>query len=240
MRHPCIVKFIGINYGDSSHPPSIFLSLEPSSLEKAIQLHELTNEDKNRIVVEIVLGMRYIHSNKLMHRDLKPDNILLSQNKHVRISDFGLAKEEDLTISQSKGVGTLRFMAPELFEVDEDNERIRKYNNKVDVYSFGIILIYIVTEKYPTHNLRNILNGVLPKLPSTVIPWVVELVHRCLQSSPNNRPTFNEIFEILKSHDFDLFNERNSTKPRPTQVKSRQEIEHRILKITAFEYQHTH
>ena len=89
--------------------------------------------------------MRYIHSNNLIHRDLKPDNILLSHSKHVRISDFGLTKENDLTFSQSKGVGTLRFMAPELFEVDENNERIQRYNNKVDVYSFGIILIYIVT-----------------------------------------------------------------------------------------------
>ena len=137
LRHPCIVRIVGFDYGDSSHPPSIFLSLEPSSLENSIQRHELTNEDKNRITVEIVLGMRYIHLNNLIHRDLKPSNILLSQNKHVRISDFGLAKEEDIETSQSKGVGTLRFMAPELVdEEDEENEQQERYTNKVDFYSF--------------------------------------------------------------------------------------------------------
>ncbi|WP_304523318.1 protein kinase domain-containing protein, partial [Bacteroides acidifaciens] len=66
-----------------------------------------------------------------------PSNILLSQNKHVRISDFGLAKEEDIETSQSKGVGTLRFMAPELVdEEDEENEQQERYTNKVDFYSF--------------------------------------------------------------------------------------------------------
>ena len=47
LRHPRIVEIIGIDYGESLHPPSIFLTLEPSSLEKAIRKHELTNEESN-------------------------------------------------------------------------------------------------------------------------------------------------------------------------------------------------
>ena len=167
---------------------------------------------------------------------MKPSNILLSQNKHVRISDFGLAKEEDIETSQSKGVGTLRFMAPEL--ADEEDEQYGRYTNKVDVYSFGIILIYIVSEQYPKYNMRKKLTGVLPTLPSTIVPWVAKLIGRCLQLSPNDRPTFNDIFEVLKSHDFDLFNETKPTKPTMQQRKMKEEIEQRILKIEAFEYQH--
>ena len=237
LRHPCIVRIHGFDYGDSSHPPSIFLSLEKNSLEKSIQKHQLTNEEKNRITIEIVLGMRYIHRNNNMHRDLKPANILLSQNKHVRISDFGLAKEEDFQASQSKGIGTLRFMAPELFPNEEENEKER-YTNKVDVYAFGIVLIYIVTDEYPKYNMAKVLTGELPQLPSTVCPWVVELIHQCLQLSANDRPTFNDIFEILKSHDFDLFAESNPSEPTIQQRKSKEKIERRILKIEAFEYQH--
>lgn len=67
LRHPCIARIIGVNYGNSSHPPSIFFPFEPSSLEKSIQNHTLTNAEKNRITVEIVLAMMYIHSNKLIH-----------------------------------------------------------------------------------------------------------------------------------------------------------------------------
>lgn len=89
------------------NPPSMLLSLEPNSLEQAIQHKVLNNHQKNRITIELVLGMRYIHKHSFIHRNLKPSNIFC---------DFGLAKNESLEASQTKGVGTLRFMAPELFE----------------------------------------------------------------------------------------------------------------------------
>lgn len=235
LPHPCIIRIIGVNYGNESHAPSIILSLEPTSLEKAIQEKELDDKQKNRIAVEIVLGMRYIHHRNIMHRDLKPSNILLSKNRHVRISDFGLAKEEDLETSQSKGVGTLRFMAPELF--NEEDEGFM-YNNKVDVYSFGITLIYIVTGSYPKFNLRNISMGILPSLPSTIVNWVRELIIKCISTSPENRPSFAEIFEIMKDNNYDLFNESKNKKLTTKQLNMKQEIEARVLKIEAFEYQH--
>lgn len=137
--------------------------------------------------------MQYIHKRKFMHRDLKPLNILLSKNNHVRISDFGLAKEEDFEISQTKGVGTLRFMAPELFDSETDTS----YTNKVDIYTFGIILIYIVTDEYPIFNLSKVVTGVLPKLPKKISKWVCELIISCLSKSPENRPTFADIFENM-------------------------------------------
>ena len=243
LRHPCIVRVFGFSQGDDTHPPSIILSLESTSLEKSIQSKELNEEEKNRITVEVVLGMRYIHKKKFMHRDLKPSNILLSKNKHVRISDFGLAKEESLEMSQSKGVGTMRFMAPELFEEkdDEDEDKNKsetRYTNKVDVYSFGITLIYIVTGKYPTFSLKNVVNGVLPKLKEPIVEWVRELIFRCLSHSPEERPSFAEIFEIMKSHNYDMFKESQGGKMTSKQQNQKKEIEKRILKIEAFEYQH--
>ena len=110
-----------------------------------------------------------MHSRNFMHRDLKPLNILLSKNLHVKISDFGLAKDEDISVSQSKGVGTLRFMAPELFEESDDGII---YTNRVDVYSFGIKLLYIVNDSYPKFRLKKATNGILPELPETIIDWV--------------------------------------------------------------------
>ena len=233
LRHPCIIRVYGFNYGDELHKPSIILSLEPKSLEAAIKNKELDDEQKNRIVVEIVLGMRYIHKHKFMHRDLKPLNILLSKNNHVRITDFGLVKEDDFEASQSKGVGTLLFMAPELFE--ENNQR---YTNKVDVYSFGIILIFIVTNDYPPFSLKNISIGVLPKLQDNISKWVRELITNCLSPEPENRPTFAEIFEIMKINNFDLFSDSKGKKLSSQQQSMKERIEARVMKIEAFEYQH--
>lgn len=240
LRHPCIVRIYGFNYGNDKHYPSMFLSLEPYSLENAINEEILSKSQKNRITVEIVLGMRYIHSRKIMHRDLKPLNILLSKNWHVRISDFGLAKEEDISITLSKDVGTLRFMAPEIFEDNEDDEYEENgisYTNKVDVYSFGITLIFIVCDVYPKFNLKRALNGVLPKLPDTIVGWVRDLIVKCLSTSPDERPSFQEIFQIMQSNNYDLFSEKSS-KLTSKQRNMKNEIEKRILKIEAFEYQH--
>lgn len=75
--------------------------------------------------IKIVLGMCYIHLCGFMHRDLKPSNILLNKKYEVRISDLDLARDDSQETSQSKGVGTLRFMAPELFA-----ERCMKFKSQ--------------------------------------------------------------------------------------------------------------
>ena len=236
LRHPCILDIIAVNYGDDKHAPSLILSLEPTSLESAIADKTLENIDKCRITLEIVLGMRYIHNHNFMHRDLKPSNILLSKDCHVRNSDFGLAKEEGIEISQTKGVGTLRFMAPELLAQDEDEEL--KYTNKVDVYSFGITLIYIITGSYPKFNMKKAVNGVLPQIPESIVPWVRELILSCLSFEAENRPSFDQIFEILKSNNYDLFKEKSSNKMARKQESMKKEIDARVLMIEAYEFQH--
>ena len=210
--------------------PSIYLSLEPKNLDQAIKTRELCDDQKNRIIVEIILGMRYMHEKKLMHRDLKPANILLSKNNHVRISDFGLAKEEDLETTQTCGVGSLLFMAPERFSDD--------YHSEVDVYAFGIILIFIMTNCYPKYDHMKAFQNIPPQLPSTMCSWVVELIQQCLAARRESRPKFKDIFEIMKEHNFDVFNGTKSTTLTKQQQKAKEEIEHRILKIEAFEYQH--
>ena len=234
LRHPCIIRVYGFNYGDETHKPSMILSLEPKSLETAINNKELNNEEKNRITVELVLGMRYIHKRKFMHRDLKPKNILLSKNKHVRITDFGLAKEEDFSTSQTKGIGTLLFMAPELL----NNESDTNYTNKVDVYSFGITLIYIIADEYPTFNMAKVFAGVPPKLPENISKWVRDLIISCLSLRSENRPTFAEIFEMMKVNNYDLFSDSKDKKLTPKQLKMKEVIERRVMKIEAFECQH--
>ena len=238
LRHPCILDIIAVNYGNNEHPPSLILSYEPSSLESAIASKQLNESQKCMITVEVVLGMRYIHSHNYMHRDLKPSNILLSKEGHVRISDFGLAKEEDLETSQSKGVGTLRFMAPELLSSDEDDDS--RYTNKIDVYAFGITLVYIVTGSYPKFNMKNTITGVLPPLPETIMNWVRELIVKCMALEPENRSSFAEIFEILKANNYDLFtkSEEGSKKLTTKQQNLKKEIDERVLMIEAYEFQH--
>ena len=243
LQHPCIIEFIGRTIGDAEHPPSIYLTLEPQSLETLIENPEVEEVRKNMIAVEIVLGMRFIHSLNFMHRDLKPSNIMITKDLHARISDFGLAKENIDTLN-TNDAGTLLFMAPEFFEEKNQNEEEDDeegkifYTNKIDVYSFGITLIYIIAKKYSKFILNNVVNGIPPKLPNKITKWAKELILKCLSKRAENRPSFDEILEIMKNNNYDLFNDKNDTKLTKKQQHSKELIESRIFEIEAFEYQH--
>jgi serine/threonine protein kinase len=89
-----------------------------------------------KIVVGIDLGMQFVHSRGYMHRDRKPSNILLDDEHQALIGDFGSSRLEDLAIMFTKNVSMPLYMAPEM---SEDN-----YTNKVDVFSFAMILYGIV------------------------------------------------------------------------------------------------
>lgn len=84
--------------------------LENASLNK-----EISEAEAYKIFVQVVQGMKYIHSKKIIHRDLKPENLLINTDNRILICDFGLAKQ--LTTFSMKAqtfAGTLPYMAPEL------------------------------------------------------------------------------------------------------------------------------
>jgi serine/threonine protein kinase len=89
------------------------------------------------IITGIVLGMRFIHAREVIHRPLKPSNVLLDEQGCPQISDLGLSKFAETDMSMTRGLGTLLYMAPEMFEGVE-------YSKPVDVYSFAILFYDVV------------------------------------------------------------------------------------------------
>nr|GEV72291.1 serine/threonine-protein kinase HT1-like [Tanacetum cinerariifolium] len=86
------------------------------------------------------------------------DNLLLTANqKSVKLADFGLAREETVTEMMTAETGTYRWMAPELYSTVTLRQGEKKhYNNKVDVYSFGIVLWELVTNRMPFEGMSNL------------------------------------------------------------------------------------
>lgn len=144
---------------------------------------------------EIIEGLRLLHSQFRIHRDIKSDNILLSLDGSVKLGDFGYAAQ--LTAEQDKRttvVGTPSWMAPELVVG-------AKYDCKIDVWSLGIVLLEMAEGEPP--NLREnpmkalylTANGPPPSLTDKN-KWSVEFnrfVTRCLIKDPDTRPNCEEL-----------------------------------------------
>ena len=207
LDHPNIVKTYGFYFGDDVTNPSILLEYCRFNLSKVID--RLENFELVGVIYEICSAMNHIHKCNIIHRDLKMSNILINLKKHVKICDFGIARSMDLTTytSLTKGIGTLPFMAPELFIKDF------KYTEKVDLYSFGVVMYFIVTKgKLPEFNLKVGYENI--KLPNTINKLSQSIIKKCWSSEPEKRPSFEEILNLIVKNNFKLIDGIESKIPQ--------------------------
>jgi len=149
-----------------------------------------------KIAYEISLGMEYIQSWGLIHRDLKSGNILLNEEFDCFITDFGLSRltENRMTLN----LGTVHWMAPEVFQGDGS------YTAAIDVFSFGIILWEIVARRIPYTDLQTwaipekVVDGLRPIIPEDCPTDLKQLMESCWDDAPERRPSFSQISNKLK------------------------------------------
>ncbi|KAF9593490.1 hypothetical protein IFM89_023602 [Coptis chinensis] len=153
------------------------------------------------MALDIARGMNYLHhcNPPIIHRDLKSSNLLVDKNWTVKVGDFGLSRlKHDTYLTTKTGKGTPQWMAPEVLRNEPSDE-------KSDVYSYGVILWELATEKIPWDNLNSMqvigavgfMNQRL-EIPNDVDPQWVSLIESCWHSEPQSRPTFQELLESLK------------------------------------------
>ncbi len=131
-----IVKPIGLNKWDSTTFLILFEYYPARSLKRLLQETVLTSTQKRRIFEQILQGTWDAHLHNVIHRDLKPDNILVGQDNRVKLIDFGIAKFKGTTKTQTgEFMGTLEYMAPELLE-----QGARVADPCSDIFSLGQIL----------------------------------------------------------------------------------------------------
>ncbi|KAM7358460.1 mitogen-activated protein kinase kinase kinase 13 wallenda isoform 2-T3 [Cochliomyia hominivorax] len=147
---------------------------------------------------QIALGMQYLHSHKIIHRDLKSPNILISTNEIVKISDFGTSREWNEISTKMSFAGTVAWMAPEVIRNEPCSE-------KVDIWSYGVVLWEMLTCEIPYKDVDSsaIIWGVgnnslkLP-IPSSCPDGFKLLVKLCWNTKPRNRPSFRQILSHLE------------------------------------------
>ncbi|XP_062995092.1 ankyrin repeat and protein kinase domain-containing protein 1 [Elgaria multicarinata webbii] len=195
-------------YGICDSPLGIVMEyMVNGSLEETLPTHRMAWQLKFRIIHETSLAMNFLHILKppLLHLNLKPGNILLDSNIHVKISDFGLSKWMEPSdwiqeIERSAMKGNLSYVPPEMFL-----QSTRPPGTEFDVYSFGIVVWEILTQKKPYSGARTMAviisaaTGKRPSLEPVCDDWpgecqqMVDLMKRCWDQEPQRRPGFTDV-----------------------------------------------
>jgi eukaryotic-like serine/threonine-protein kinase len=204
LEHPNIVK--ALEFGKEGELPYLVMEyVEGESLGQRLdRIHHLSEREAIGIIGQAAQGLHKAHKAGLIHRDVKPDNLLITKDGQVKLTDLGLVKEleTDLNLTRTgRGLGTPHFMAPEQFR-NAKNADIR-----CDIYSLAATLYHMVTGELPFKSMspldawmKKIHNELAP--PRQLMPDLSERVdwaiRRSMSSDPNQRAaTCREFVEDL-------------------------------------------
>ncbi|KAL7592271.1 hypothetical protein Lser_V15G33911 [Lactuca serriola] len=208
LHHPNVVAFYGIvqDDGPGGTLATVTEFMVDGSLRRVLlgKDRHLDHRKKLIIAMDAAFGMEYLHSKNIVHFDLKCDNLLVNMKDPSRpickVGDFGLSKMKRNTLVSGGVRGTLPWMAPELL-----NGSSNKVSEKVDVFSFGIVLWEILTGEEPYANMHYgaIIGGIVSNTLRTRIPRDCDgewrrLMEHCWAPNPMLRPSFTEITTHLR------------------------------------------
>jgi eukaryotic-like serine/threonine-protein kinase len=195
LDHPNIVR--ALDYSDNGTTPYLVMEfVEGESLGQKIEREgRMAESDAIRIIAQVAQGLHRAHKQNLVHRDVKPDNVLVTPDGIAKLADLGLVKETetDLNLTRTgRGLGTPHFMAPEQFR------NAKKADIRCDIYSLGATLYQMVTGELPFRSngpldawMKKIQNELVP--PRQLVPGLSERVdwaiRRAMSADPEKRPT---------------------------------------------------
>ncbi|KAL5107851.1 Mitogen-activated protein kinase kinase kinase 15 [Taenia crassiceps] len=215
LNHINIVCYLGSVYEDGvlkilmEHVPGGSLGF---LLKK---IGGLRDETVSHYSSQILEGLRYLHASKIVHRDIKGDNILVNMYRgELKIADFGASKRLGGLIRKAGTVtGTMRFMAPELINASKDG-----YGYPADIWSFGCTVVEMVTGKLPYHELdafaafyRAGYYSAHPDIPEELPEPCKAFIKRCFEIDPEKRASADE----LLTDPFILMYKRHKGRPQP-------------------------
>ncbi|KAJ7482316.1 kinase-like domain-containing protein, partial [Mycena galericulata] len=202
LQHPYILPLIGIDR-ETFSPSLCMVSpwMEHGTVLKYLKDHGHANVDK--LLSEIAQGLQYLHSQNIVHGDLRGSNILVTPEWSACLADFGLTSLSDATTAThtSHRAGSIRWMAPELIDPERFGQRFLR-TPASDVYAFGCVCLELYTGRPPfahlseTATLLRVINGDRPDRPSDAPAMSDELwqhVNAYWAQDSAARPTANVV-----------------------------------------------
>ncbi|KAK7204078.1 Serine/threonine-protein kinase plo1 [Myxozyma melibiosi] len=198
MDHPNIVKFVEC-FEDNQN---VYILLEMCSNKTLMDMHRrrkrFTEPEARYFMIQILGAVKYMHSRRVIHRDLKLGNIFLDENMHVKIGDFGLAALLLSDNERKKTIcGTPNYIAPEVLFGKQDGHSL-----EVDIWSVGIILYAMLCGKPPFQSKE--VNMIYRKIKAheyqfpdgvDISPEAKDLIQALLSKDPKARPSLDEIVD---------------------------------------------
>lgn len=197
LAHPNIVNVYDV--GDENGIYYIVMELvEGITLKNYIERKgSLTIKEATSIAIQVCAGLEVAHNNHIVHRDIKPQNIIISREGKVKVTDFGIAKATTSQTTTANAMGSVHYASPE-------QARGGYVDHRSDIYSLGIVLYEMVTGRVPfdgetavTVAVKHLQEEMVP--PSVYcknIPYSLEqIIKKCTEKSPDRR--YQDIGDLL-------------------------------------------
>ncbi|CAL5034266.1 unnamed protein product [Urochloa decumbens] len=208
LHHPNILALYGVvTNGPGETLATVTEFMVNGSLKKVLLRKDKYLDWRKRVMLamDAAIGMEYLHSKDIVHFDLKCDNLLVNVKDPSRpickVADFGLSKMKQATLVSGGMRGTLPWMAPELLTMSGT-----KVSEKIDIYSFGIVMWEILTGEDPYDGMHygGVIGGILsntlrPPVPASCNPEWRKLMEQCWSTEPERRPSFTEVASRLRA-----------------------------------------
>ena len=191
LNHPNVINVYGV--GEFHGRGYIAMELmKHGNLKSFLRInYPLAHGQAASLLIGIAQGLKYIHQQSIVHRDLKSENVMLDEQLRPKIMDFGLSKSVLVSTMTQAGtiMGTLGYAAPEQVTGGRIDQR-------ADIFSFGVIMYEMFTNQLPFHGENEIamihsIFNIQPAPPSSISPTVSQamdkITMRCLEKDPENR-----------------------------------------------------
>jgi serine/threonine protein kinase len=197
--HPNVIKYIDDSGGEGEEIVIIMELAELSDLGTQLRIENIKFSEREAGIffTQLILALHHIHSRRVIHRDIKSDNIFFTACGLLKVGDFGFSQQYDQTVSDSVAgtfLGSPYYLSPEMW-------RSKRYGKKTDVWAAGVVLYEILARRHPFQgdNIDNLKQAVIEgqiEPIAEVGPEMMKLIRATLNPDPSRRPSTTQLLAM--------------------------------------------
>ncbi|KAG2137053.1 kinase-like domain-containing protein [Suillus clintonianus] len=218
LEHPHILPLYGTADGFDTVPALVCPWMEKGSLHGYLDDMWKMQLPPNMqrlflLLLQVVLGLQYLHEKDIIHGDLMAPNVLIDENGDALLADFGMSRllaDHETSFFKSNSPGAIRWAAPEIISLDNENtdEKVSEPNRTSDIYSFGCIMVQVLSGQNPYWDIKSEhavtvakSKGAVPTRPTLHAiaddHWCY--LERCWSPCVETRPLVGEVLEYIQA-----------------------------------------